>query len=188
MPMGPWINGKDDSEYAIANPWDVGSLIEFETKDPAGDACNVLVVLVANGPKERTYSGHFVAASEKSYTDWMLKHDSHPMPGLFRRCVLKGDEREKKIGGEKVIHINRARIVCQDGDPISLAACKWLKPRNNTRATGITLDILKSIERLFHPGTLQQPGARGIRVVTRKLATNRFCYLASASSLLSVRK
>ena len=82
MSAGPWICGKDNGEYVINHPLAIGDVVEFEAIDPKGEVSKAILVIENFGPADRYYMGHFVAASDKGYTDWMFKKDGHPVPGL----------------------------------------------------------------------------------------------------------
>ena len=97
------------------------------------------------GPADRYYMGHFVAASDEGYADWMFKKDGHSVPGLYKMYANKGDDKDKKLGKEKVEHILKYRVLVTGQEPICLAPCKWLKAGKSTRVTGTIFDLLKAL-------------------------------------------
>lgn len=124
MCCGTWISGKEDPDYVLQHPFKIGDVVEIYAIDPKGAVGPAILVIEKLSDTERYYTAQFVVAAEKTYSDFMLKKDGHPMSGLYRVAVHKGDEQEKKLNNEKVLHIFPYRILLTEQDPICLAPCK----------------------------------------------------------------
>jgi len=175
MSAGPWISGKDDGEYVINHPLAIGDVVEFEATDPKGEVSKAILVIENLGPADRYYMGHFVAASEKGYTDWMFKKDGHPVPGLYKIYANKGDDKDKKLGKEKVDHILKYRVLVTGQEPICLAPCK------SARVTGT---MYMAVERLRR-GELNS--ALFSKTATRKQTTVNIVYTTLTAPIIQLK-
>jgi hypothetical protein len=153
----------------------IGDVVEFEATDPKGEVSKAILVIENLGPADRYYMGHFVAASEKGYTDWMFKKDGHPVPGLYKIYANKGDDKDKKLGKEKVDHILKYRVLVTGQEPICLAPCK------SARVTGT---MYMAVERLRR-GELNS--ALFSKTATRKQTTVNIVYTTLTAPIIQLK-